>query len=139
MSFTEITQYNPKENFFDQLPYDVVCHIFKFIEKEYDIELLKLNYWLFNTIINEDKYIDKFRKSMYSFGLSPEDHRLSGTAYQNRTWSRVDEPSINLNELFRDNGNPMPQIIENPRTQRIWEKLWENLNEFFNTLRTFIK
>lgn len=57
----EVIQYNPDEIFFEQLPYELVCHIFKFIWKDYDKKILEMNYHLFNYIINEDKYIDKFR------------------------------------------------------------------------------
>jgi hypothetical protein len=57
----EIIQYNPNENFFEQLPYEIVCHIFKFIDKDYDKKILEINYSRFNYIINEDTYIDKFR------------------------------------------------------------------------------
>jgi hypothetical protein len=57
----DIIQHNPNENFFEQLPYEIVCHIFKFIEKDYDKKILEINYSRFNYIINEDTYIDKFR------------------------------------------------------------------------------
>jgi hypothetical protein len=57
----DIIQYNPNDNFFDQLPYDIVCHIFKFIEKDYNKKILEINYDKFNYIINEDKYISNCR------------------------------------------------------------------------------
>lgn len=57
----EVIQYNPNENIFNQLPYDIVCHIFTFIWKDYNKKILEINYDKFNYIINEDKYIDKFR------------------------------------------------------------------------------
>ena len=57
----EVIQFNPNKNFFDQLPYDIVCHIFKFIWKDYDKKVLEINYDKFNYIINEDIYISKCR------------------------------------------------------------------------------
>ena len=58
----EVIQFNPNENFFEQLPYEIICHIFKFIWKDYDKKVLEIKYDIFNYIINEDKYISKFRQ-----------------------------------------------------------------------------
>lgn len=55
----EVIQYSLNKSFFEQLPYEIVCHIFLFIEKDYDEKIKELNYSIFNKIINEDRYIDK--------------------------------------------------------------------------------
>lgn len=57
----EVIQYSLDKSFFEQLPYEIVCHIFLFIEKDYDEKLKEMNYSIFIKIINEDKYIDKQR------------------------------------------------------------------------------
>ena len=57
----DIIKYKPQLCFFDQLPYEIVCYIFLFIEKDHDDKLKELNYNIFNIIINEDEYINKRR------------------------------------------------------------------------------
>jgi hypothetical protein len=56
-----VIQYSLDKSFFEQLPYEIVCHIFLFIEKDYDEKLKELNHSIFMIIINEDKYINKQR------------------------------------------------------------------------------
>jgi hypothetical protein len=78
----EVIQFNPNENFFNQLPYDIVCHIFKFICTNYDEKILEINYDRFNYIINEDKYINKFRPYRFGNYLIFDFNTINNTEYE---------------------------------------------------------
>lgn len=62
---TSYNTYNPNSNFsfFEQLPYDITCHILLFIEKDYDDDICnKIKDPCLINIIRNDEYINSKRR-----------------------------------------------------------------------------
>jgi hypothetical protein len=85
--------YNPKSklSFFEQLPYDIVCYILLFVEKDYDNDICnKLKDPCLINIIRFDKYINSYRKYVIKINLTAFNYNIlrimsgmSGLAYAN--------------------------------------------------------